>query len=356
MKKLIAILLLLCMVGTLAACSKDDGAASDGSGEAAPLRVGLMPSAVGAPVQYAQENGYFDEAGVAVEMVIFPDGGAINEAIAAGELDIACSGAATVFALANGENVLIGDVEMSGGMGIWVQPDSDILSVQGEIEAHPDMYGSAETLKGKSFITNLGTASQFNILRYLQQFGLSDADIELINMDWAAGVQAFTAGEADAIATFAPYSFQAEEAGGILCCTFEDATETELYDMVFTSKKVLSERREDVVAFTSAFYRATEELATDDALRAEFSQKWFAEEGREYDDETMAQEIKDRPYVTKELMASDNYILGDAMYDYAAFNVSIGKIEEDQMENMKTCYDSSVISEALGIDVKQPTF
>ena len=356
MKKLIAMLLVLCVLGTMVACSKDAGTAADGSGDAEPLRVGLRPSAVGAPVQYAMENGYFDDAGVAVEMVIFPDGGAINEAIAAGELDIACSGAATVFALANGENVLIGDVEMSGGMGIWVQPDSDILSVKGEVEEYPEMYGSADTLKGKTFITNLGTASQFNILRYLQQFGLTDADVTLINMDWAPGVQAFSAGEADAIATFAPYSFQAEEAGGVQCCTFEDATETALYDMVFTSKKVLNDRRDDVVAFTSAFYRATEELAADDALRAEFSKEWFASEGREYDDETMAQEIKDRPYVTKELMSSDGYILGEAMYDYAAFNVSIGKIEEDQMENMKTCYDASIVSEALGIEVKQPTF
>ena len=37
--------------------------------------------------------------------------------------------------------------------------------VQGEIEEYPEMYGSAETLKGKSFIASLGTASQFNVLR-----------------------------------------------------------------------------------------------------------------------------------------------------------------------------------------------
>lgn len=321
-----------------------------------PLRVGLMPSAVGAPVQLAMEKGYFAEEGLNVSMIIFPTGAAINEAMAAGELDVACSGAATVFALANGETTLLGDVEMSGGMGIWVKPDSDILTVKGQIEKYPEMYGSVETLKGKSFICNLGTASQFNVLRYLEQFGLTDEDVTLINMDWSSGVQAFSAGEGDAIATFSPYSAQAEEAGGIKCCSFEDATETALYDMVFARKSVVAERRADVVAFLKGFYMATEDLATDDAMRAEWSMKWFASEGREYDDATMQQEIIDRPYVTKALLTSDAYILGDAMYSYAQFNVGIEKIEDWQLENMKTCFDSSLISEAIGGAVKQPQF
>ena len=94
------------------------------------VRVGMMPSAVGAPVQYAIENGYFEEEGIEVETLIFPNGGAINEAVAAGEMDVCCSGAATVFALANGSNVLLGDVEMSGGMGIWAREGDEIFNTR----------------------------------------------------------------------------------------------------------------------------------------------------------------------------------------------------------------------------------
>lgn len=346
MKKFLSLVLALALIATCGLALA----------ESKPLRIGLMPSAVGAPVALAKEKGYFDEEGLEIEMVIFPDGSAINEAVAANELDVACSGAATVFSLANGEAVLLGDVEMSGGMGIWVQPDSDILTVQGEIEAYPEMYGSADTLRSKKFICSLGTASQFNVLRYLEQFGLKDSDVTIINMDWSSGVQAFSVGEADAIATFSPYSFQAEEAGGIKCCTFEDATETALYDMVFCRRDVLEKRRDDLVKFLRAFYRAANDLAEDEEMRASWSKEWFASEGRVYDDATMAQEIIDRPYVTYELMGSDDYVLGDAMYSYAQFNVSIEKIEDWQMENMKNCYDSSVISEAIGATVKQPEF
>ena len=145
-----------------------------------------MPSAVGAPVQLALENGYFTDEGLDIEMVIFANGAAINEAMMAGELDVACSGAATVFALASGMVTLIGDSEMSGGMGIWVKPDSDILTVKGQVEKYPEMYGSADTIKGKTIVCSLGTASQFNVLRYLEQFGLTDQDITLVNMDWSS--------------------------------------------------------------------------------------------------------------------------------------------------------------------------
>lgn len=336
--------LVLGLVGTIA--SADNG----------KIRVGLMPSAVGAPVQLAKEKGYFDEEGLEIEMVIFPNGAAINEAMAAGELDLACSGAATVFALANGNAVLLGDVEASGGMGIWVKPDSDILTVKGQIEKYPEMYGSAETIKGKSFVCSLGTASQFNVLRYIEQYGLTDSDIEIVNMDWSPAVQAFTIDEVDCIATFSPYSFQAMEAGGQLICTFEDATETALYDMLFSDRTFLEKNRDDIVKFVRAFYKAVDDLANDEEMRSTWSREWFASEGRVYDEATMAQEIIDRPYCSTAVMKEDNYILGEAMYSYAAFNVSIEKIEDWQLDYMKDCYDSSVISEALGFEIAQPQF
>lgn len=343
MKKILSLVLIAML---LMSCAFAEGA----------LRVGLMPSAVGAPVQLALESGYFTDEGLDIEMVIFANGAAINEAMMAGELDVACSGAATVFALASGMVTLIGDSEMSGGMGIWVKPDSDILTVKGQVEKYPEMHGSADTIKGKTIVCSLGTASQFNVLRYLEQFGLTDQDITLVNMDWSSAVQAFLTDEVDAIATFAPYSNQAEAGGGVKICTFEDATETALYDMIFARNDVIEERRDDVVKFLRAYYHATEDFINDEAMRAEWCMKWFASEGRTYDDETMAQEIKDRPYPSIEFMLSEDYILGEAMYDYAAFNVGIGKIEDWQMDAMETCYDASLISEAIGGTVRQPEF
>ena len=323
-------------------------------GSTEPLRVGIMPSAVGAPVQYAQENGYFEEEGLTVETVIFLSCSPINEAIAAEELDVACSGAATIFSLATGQVKLLADVAASGGMGIWVRPDNGIMTVQGEAEGLPDMYGSAETVKGQTFICSLGTASQFNVLRYLEQLGLNETDVEIVHMEFGAGAQAFNAGQGDAIATFAPYSSQVEAEGAVKCCTFEDATGTALYDRIFARNQGVETRRDDLVKFMRAVSRAMEVLGNDEEVRKEFSMRWFAEEGRTYDDATMAQEMIDRPYVTKEVLESDTYIFGEAMIGYGEFNVNIGKLEEDSIENVKNCFDASILEEATEVDVKVP--
>ena len=52
-----------------------------GAAETGPLRVGVMPSAVGAPVQYALENGYFADEGIEIDLILFPSGAPINEAV-----------------------------------------------------------------------------------------------------------------------------------------------------------------------------------------------------------------------------------------------------------------------------------
>jgi len=355
-KMLITLLAVILAVSLLSGCVPKSSSVSPTSDKknSTPLRVGIMPSAVGAPVQYALEKGYFDEEGVNVEIVIFPSGAPINEAMAAKQIDVACSGAASIFSLANGTGKLIADVESSGGMGIWVRPDSDIMTVKGEIAENPEMYGSAETIKGKTFLATLGTASQFNVLRYIERFGLKEGDIKIQSMEFGPAAQAFIAGEGDAIATFAPYSSQVTEKGAVMCTTFEDATQTALYDMMFARTDIVESRRDDLVKFTRAFERAVEDLSNDD-VRREFSMKWFADNGRTYTDDTMTQELHDRRYVTKETMGTGDYVLGDAMPGYAQFNVDIGKIEKENLKNIDSCIDPTILEDAIGIDIKIPS-
>ncbi len=82
------------------------------------MRVGTQPSAVGVPVQYALDNGFFKEEGLEVDLQLFPTGAPINEAIAANNIDLAANGLASVFTLANGLCDWIGEGNSAGGMGI----------------------------------------------------------------------------------------------------------------------------------------------------------------------------------------------------------------------------------------------
>lgn len=58
------------------------------------------------------------------------------------------------------------------------------------------MYGSADTLRGKKFLLPMGTAAQILADVYLQQFGLTEDDVTLVNMNDDSAYQAFVSGEA----------------------------------------------------------------------------------------------------------------------------------------------------------------
>lgn len=76
---------------------EDEDSEKESSGELTKIRVGTQPTTIGVPAQYALEKGYFKEEGLDVDLVLFPTGAPLNEAIAAGELDVAANGLASVF-------------------------------------------------------------------------------------------------------------------------------------------------------------------------------------------------------------------------------------------------------------------
>lgn len=80
--------------GSSTETAKSDNAGSDSSYDV--LNVGTMALTCGIPVLYAEEQGYFKDAGLNVNIEIFATGAPINEAIAANQIDVAVSGFASV--------------------------------------------------------------------------------------------------------------------------------------------------------------------------------------------------------------------------------------------------------------------
>jgi NitT/TauT family transport system substrate-binding protein len=73
------------------------GAAAPSLADAPPLRIGYVAAMANAPVLIAQQEGYFKAQGLAVELTPFGDGAAIQQAIAAGKIDVAYTGAPPVY-------------------------------------------------------------------------------------------------------------------------------------------------------------------------------------------------------------------------------------------------------------------
>ena len=243
-RRMVAAVLTLCMMAGLTACGGNkSGEEGTQSGEV--LNVGTMALTCGVPVLYAEEQGYFEDAGLNVNIEIFATGAPINEAIAAEEIDVAVSGFASVYSLANANCTWLADVNTTGGMALYARPDSEIAQCTEE----DGIIGSAEALKGLQILEPLGTAVQYMTESYAEKFGLTPNDINQVNMEYAPAYQAFTTGEGDLIASNPPYSYTLETEGYTKLCTFENATGVNMCDGCFARTPVVEERSEDIQKF-----------------------------------------------------------------------------------------------------------
>lgn len=319
------------------------------------LVVGVQSSIISVPTVYAKEKGYFDELGLDVELVVFPNGSPENEGLAAEQLDIASNGLASVFSMASGLCAWVGETDTIGASTwIYARPENPVFGSQGEIAAHPEMYGSADTLRGQKILGPTSTIQQHMAAAYMNQFGLTAGkDYEFLNMDNSAAAQAFLAGEGDMIGV-ADFSFveQMEKAGMKQVASYQDATGGEFLNGILARYDVLEKRRGDVVLFLKGMYRASEELQNNPDIRKEFAYKFYNDNGKTTSEEALDQEIASRTYVTPEYMQSGSYVLGYGMVGTGEFFASIGTIEASQAENVKTAIDGSLIKDALGIEVK----
>ncbi len=369
-KKVMAALLASVLLAGLTACSggkkPEDRTAADGSGDAGgtadalltpsgkKLVVGVQSSIISVPTVYAEEKGYFDELGLDVEIVIFPNGSPQNEGLAAEQLDIASNGLASVFSMASGLCAWVAETDTIGE-STWLiaRPDNPVFDYIGEIADHPEMYGNANVLRGQKILGPTSTIQQHMAAAYMDQFGLeAGTDYEFLNMDNAAAAQAFLAGEGDMIGV-SDFSFldQMEKAGMKKVASYQDATGGEFLNGILARYDVLAERRDDVLLFLQGMYRASEELQKNPDIRKEFSMQYYNDNGKSTSEDAIEQEIASRSYVTSEYMASDNYVLGYGMVGTGDFFASIGTIEEEQAENVRAAIDGSLIEDALGIRV-----
>ena len=372
--KLFAMSLAVLMLLTLAACggsgksstsekTEAPAESSESSGERTftasgeTLNVGVQSNIISLPTVYAYEHGYYEELGLDVNLIMFPNGSPENEGLAAEQLDLASNGLASVYSMASGLCDWIGESDSgSSTLAIYMRPDCDALNYKGEIEGKPDMYGSAESLKGLRVLGPTSTMEQWAAASYFSQFGLeAGADYEYLNMDRAAAAQAVLTGEGDVfVATDVDYANMMEQAGFVKVADCMDATGTNFNNGFLVRKDILEERYDDVVLFLRAMYKAAEELQ-DPELRNEFAYKYYSDNGKPATPEDVAYETEIRPFLTAEDLAADDFYLGSGTLQVGEFFASIGTIEEDQVAIIEEAINPAPMRDAFGYDVKGAT-
>ena len=317
------------------------GGAAEVSGE--ELVIGTMANSLGLPVRQADLAGYFEDAGLNVSIEIFATGAPINEAMASGDLDVAVSGMASVYALATGMYTYVGDgVITTGGESIYARADSDIAKAA---KSDRGVIGSAETVKDASILGPLATTAHYQAIKYAESFGLTADDFSMVSMDYAQAYQAFITGEGDLIATKMPYTNQLAEAGYVCVCDMNMVLDSPIVDTIFVQNDVAQNRAGDVEAFLNCYYRACEDLMNDEAMRRDVAMTWYAEEGITYSESDMDSEIEVKDYYTLDTVNTDTKI-GQFMVDIADFYVDQEMITAEELPNVAASVDDTFVEAA----------
>jgi sulfonate transport system substrate-binding protein len=188
-KRLLLVAAVVMSLGLLTGCgAKESSDGGSDSGEKTVIRVGVQNSI---PIPYlAEVYGYFEDEfkndNVTVELKEFSLGPAIIEAVNSGDLDIGFLGdVPTLSGLVNGGSYkIIGRYESAYSSYLIARDDANIKNLS--------------DLKGKKLAYAFGSTQTALVYGYLEDAGLSDTDVELVNLSFADIITSIANGNIDA--------------------------------------------------------------------------------------------------------------------------------------------------------------
>lgn len=252
---------------------------------------------------YGKERGWDREAGFTLEMERYPSGRELIAGIGESKWSIGACGALPALAAvleSRLEIVGVGNDE-SYSTGVYARADSPLLGAVGHNPAFPEMAGSPETVKGKTILCPVGSSAYYTVAQWLRGLGLSVGDVVIRDVNPKTGLEAFSRGEGDAIAFWAPFTHEAERLGykPVVMSNQCGASQPIL---IVANQPFAARHPERVASFLKMYFRGIDALRTapretliKDYRR--FYQEWT---GRELSEEAAAWELERHPVYTLE--------------------------------------------------------
>lgn len=235
-KKIVKTIAILCTVSTMfmgCGSSKSKDVAADGSPKVVNIGTQQMPNDEG----IAKAKKYFEEEmGVEINLVEFDSGKDVNNALASGIIDFGLLGSSpATLGIANGA-----DVEL-----IWIH------EVLGKVESlavrNESNIASIKDLIGKKIATPFASTAHYSLLNALKLNGISEKDVELLDMQPADIYAAWQRGDIDAAYVWEPTLANLLSDGKILLSSADMAEKGILTSNVEVVRKEFSEKYPDLV-------------------------------------------------------------------------------------------------------------
>jgi NitT/TauT family transport system substrate-binding protein len=237
--------LTLTLLGLAAACPIVLAAPAHAA-ELKPYKVGFNAWIGSIAFFVAREKGYFKDEGLDVQPKSFSSPGDGLTPLLTGDLDAVLSTADSVITV----------LDKAPGQ-LRVVYLTDTSAGADAILAKKDISG-IKAMKGRKVAATLGQCNQLLLEKALEKAGLTDKDIELVNMNPDDAGSAFAAGKIDVAVTWEPWitKVAGEKKGHVIFSSKE--TPNLILDVLAISSKTADKKAAETRAFLRALNRGYE--------------------------------------------------------------------------------------------------
>jgi NitT/TauT family transport system substrate-binding protein len=215
------------------------------SAEAGTLKLAHSTWVGYGPFYIARDKGFFKDEGVDVELTIMEDTPIKMGAFLAGQVDLVASTADEF------------PIYMKPGKMVHYVLAVDNSKGGDGVVANKDITTIAD-LKGKKVAFEQGSVSQFFLNALLKDAGMTQDDIEAVNMAATDAGVAFAAKQVDAAVTWEPALSQgAKAAHGHILLTSADKPGL-ITDVVAVTAENAVAKKDDIAGFVRAWYKAVD--------------------------------------------------------------------------------------------------
>lgn len=268
MKKTLAGLAAAALAFSLVGCSEGsvDGSASGGSdGDLRPVKVGLFPSSAVAAMQLGIDEGYFEDEGIELELVLGQSSAAQLPAVNTGSLDFILASPTTPL-VANSKGL---DLRIVSGYG-ENRPDivTDSVAV---LVGKGSPIKSAKDLEGKTVAINaLGSIGEIGIKEAVALDGGDPEKVTFVQLGFDQVGAQLASGQIDAGMAGPPFMQQIQGSGGEVVSDFIQASGLGGSELVMVAGAKLVEDDEELVqSFVDALAKTLDNAEANlDAVRA----------------------------------------------------------------------------------------
>lgn len=366
LKRIFAIFLTVALLaGTVVGCTKNEpttgsnppattgpgnsgapASPADSTGEPVTIRVSTLAQQLSIPMYYIQKMGWDVENGFKLDISTFAQGSGVNEALGSGLVDVFTIGAAGVSSCSVYDAVyLFSHTDSGAGQQFMIRSDSDIAASKGHNPDYPDVYGTPETVTGKSFLLPMGTAAQILVDMYLDALGLTEDDVTLVNMDDTAAYQAFVSGQSDFAKTSYPTADNYDSEQYQVACSMSNLN-CPYYDNILCSREFFEDdsKHEALVSLCVQLIRVADAFQ-DDKVLMDTMMEWYEINGQTCDPAAIEHQVLERPFFTYDDLTTIDYTSSFKML--ADFYATVGNISAEDLEKVYANMDSTIITEAL---------